>query len=42
MHGRGYVEREYVSQVVELSRKNRLYADCMNMEHFLLFLQVGV
>ena len=41
MHGCDYVERVYISQVVELYRKNLLYADCMNMEHSLLFLQVG-
>jgi hypothetical protein len=38
MHGRYDVEKESISQLPELLRKNWLDADCMNMEHSLLFL----
>jgi hypothetical protein len=40
MHGRYDEEKEFISQLPELLRKNWLDADCMNMEHSLLFLQV--
>ena len=41
MHGCDGVEKEFISQLPEILRKNWLDADCMNMEHSLLFLQVG-
>lgn len=40
MHGRDDVEKEFISQLPELLRKNWLDADCMNMEHSLPFFLV--